>query len=97
MFNKKIIALAFMLMLTSYPAIADRGGRGNGGADQGGIEGLPGNFGIPPGQIIRQTVPPITPIPPGQIIRQTVPPVKPIPPGQIIRQTVPPVKIKKHY
>lgn len=73
MFNKKrSICIFLAVTLTSCPVLADRGGFGNGGGPWGGSDpwqggapwhgseqGTPENFGTPPGQIIRQTVPPV--------------------------------------
>lgn len=49
MFNKKLnIWIFLVVILTSCPVLADRGGVGNGGGPlEGPVENIPENFGIP--------------------------------------------------
>lgn len=58
MFDRKLTILAFLVViLTSYPAIADKGGFGNGGSWQGGEGEIRENFGVP-GRDFQQVIPP---------------------------------------
>lgn len=58
MFNKRLTILAFLVViLTSCPVLADKGGFGNGGFGQGGQGEIQENFGIP-GRGFQQVVPP---------------------------------------
>lgn len=65
MYNNKLsICTLLVIILTSCPALADKGGGGNGGGSWGGggswqgpMESIPGNV-LPQGQSLQQYIPP---------------------------------------